>query len=432
MLKKLKFKQICAGLLSLTLLTMAIIPHIGKQEAKAFSSGYGICIDNHNVSTSGYWSKNDVYTNKLLDMNTYTYGTDEYKQALAHNVQVLHQLIGSDEQILKLFWAGIATWITEGKSFDGTRKDLQNAYYWANYASQGYQDSVWHNYAPDLGTITLKQMSELELGMVLHGATGQQFIDRDPLLSMLANPDTLFSSDDWKKYPQALPRLSNAWLKSYSATTSGENGRGIWPKDVAGHEIVVAPGEKPTKEQVQIAALDMETNEAYKVDGEPGHYRIEMTEDFFNNCGNLMVFDEGLQMWRSMNNGANGWECKWIAQQGYWAYDFTFTGGNKPQPLLMYFEIPQNSVADPGAIGYDTPVEFAASFLKLYTCDSCGGTHNPGKVSTSQHQRFVAFNKQEMTYVYPCLRLGDPVEVPKSPDVALDFNIYRHTEENGI
>lgn len=429
MLKKLKFKQICAGLLSLTLLTMAIIPHIGKQEAKAFSSGYGICIDNHNVSTSGYWSKNDVYTNKLLDMNTYTYGTDEYKQALAHNVQVLHQLIGSDEQILKLFWAGIATWITEGKSFDGTRKDLQNAYYWANYASQGYQDSVWHNYAPDLGTITLKQMSELELGMVLHGATGQQFIDRDPLLSMLANPDTLFSSDDWKKYPQALPRLSNAWLKSYSATTSGENGRGIWPKDVAGHEIVVAPGEKPTKEQVQIAALDMETNEAYKVDGEPGHYRIEMTEDFFNNCGNLMVFDEGLQMWRSMNNGANGWECKWIAQQGYWAYDFTFTGGNKPQPLLMYFEIPQNSVADPGAIGYDTPVEFAASFLKLYTCDSCGGTHNPGKVSTSQHQRFVAFNKQEMTYVYPCLRLGDPVEVPKSPDVALDFNIYRHTEE---
>ena len=429
MLKKLKFKQICAGLLSLTLLTMAIIPHIGKQEAKAFSSGYGICIDNHNVSTSGYWSKNDVYTNKLLDMNTYTYGTDEYKQALAHNVQVLHQLIGSDEQILKLFWAGIATWITEGKSFDGTRKDLQNAYYWANYASQGYQDSVWHNYAPDLGTITLKQMSELELGMVLHGSTGQQFIDRDPLLSMLANPDTLFSSDDWKKYPQALPRLSNAWLKSYSATTSGENGRGIWPKDVAGHEIVVAPGEKPTKEQVQIAALDMETNEAYKVDGEPGHYRIEMTEDFFNNCGNLMVFDEGLQMWRSMNNGANGWECKWIAQQGYWAYDFTFTGGNKPQPLLMYFEIPQNSVADPGAIGYDTPVEFAASFLKLYTCDSCGGTHNPGKVSTSQHQRFVAFNKQEMTYVYPCLRLGDPVEVPKSPDVALDFNIYRHTEE---
>ena len=37
MLKKLKFKQICAGLLSLTLLTMAIIPHIGKQEAKVFS-----------------------------------------------------------------------------------------------------------------------------------------------------------------------------------------------------------------------------------------------------------------------------------------------------------------------------------------------------------------------------------------------------------
>ncbi|MFR2451582.1 MAG: hypothetical protein ACLS9A_09475, partial [Clostridia bacterium] len=172
MFKKIKIKQICAGLLSLTLLTMAVIPHIGIKKTEAFSSGYGICIDNHNVSTSGYWSKNDTYTNKLLDMNTYTYGTDEYKQALAHNVQVLHQLVGSDEQILKLFWAGIVTWISEGKSFDGVGDDLRNARYWADYASQGYQDSVWHNYAPDLGTTSFKPMSELELGVVLHGEFG--------------------------------------------------------------------------------------------------------------------------------------------------------------------------------------------------------------------------------------------------------------------
>ena len=426
---KIKFKQICAGLLSIMLLTMAVIPYINRQKAQAFSSGYGICIDNHNVSTSGYWSKNDVYTNKLLDMNTYTYGTDEYKQALAHNVQVLHQLIGSDEQILKLFWAGIATWISEGKSFDGTGEDLSNARYWADYADQGYQDSVWHKYAPDLGYHTLKPMSELELGMVLHGSTGQQIIDRDPFLAMLSNPDTLFTTTTWDQYPQALPRLSNIFLQSYSTADTTESGRNIWPTGLPGHEIAVKPGEKPTKEQVQVAALDMETNESYKVKGETGHYRIEMKEDFFNNCGNLMVWDESIQSWRSMNNGANGWECKWIAQEGYWAYDLTFTGGNKPQPLLMYFEIPQNSVADAIAMGYDSPVEFAASFLKLYTCDTCGGTHTPGKVDKPQHQRFVAFNRQIRTYVYPCLRLGDPVTLPGNPDTSLSFNIYRHTED---
>ena len=167
MFKKIKIKQVCAGLLSLTLLTMSIIPYINKQETQAFSSGYGICIDNHNVSTSGYWSKNDIYTNKLLDINTYTYGSDEYKQALSYNVQILHQLIGSDEDIMKLFWAGIATWISEGKSFDGTGEDLNNAHYWADYANQGYQDSVWHNYAPDLGYHSLKPMTELELGIMV-------------------------------------------------------------------------------------------------------------------------------------------------------------------------------------------------------------------------------------------------------------------------
>ena len=37
MLKKIKIKQVCAGLLSLILLTTAIIPCIGKKETKVFS-----------------------------------------------------------------------------------------------------------------------------------------------------------------------------------------------------------------------------------------------------------------------------------------------------------------------------------------------------------------------------------------------------------
>ncbi|MDB2035234.1 hypothetical protein PM001_03870 [[Clostridium] symbiosum] len=419
MLKKIKIKQVCAGLLSLTLLTMAIIPYINKQETQAFSNQYGVCIDNHNASTAGYWSKNDKYSNKLLDMNAYAYGTDEYKQALAYNVQVLHQLVGSDEQILKLFWSGIATWVTNGKSFSGG--DLAEAQYWYNYAQQGYQDSVWHGYAPELTTgYNFVPMSEPELGTVLHGS-GQYIIDRDPFLSKLVNPEIFFT--------QALPRLSNEWLKSYDSYGSGESGRAQWPKDSAGHEVALPDGVQPTKEQVQIVALDMETNEAYKVKGETGHYRIEMKEDFFNNCGNLMVWDESIQSWRSMNNGANGWECKWIAQEGYWAYDLTFTGGNKPQPLLMYFEIPQNSIADAGAVGYDSPVEFAAAYLKLYTCDSCGGTHNSGHLDPSKHQRHVAFNPQNSIHVYPCFRLGDPVTPIVPPETDLAFNIYRHTED---
>ena len=423
-----KIKKMCAGLLSLTLLTMAIIPHIGKQKAEAFSSGYGICIDNHNASTAGSWSKNDLYTNKLKDINIFTYGTPEYEAALDYNVEVLRQLIGSDEQILKLFWAGVASWVAEGKTFDGIGDDLRNAHYWSNYASQGYQDSVWHKYAPELNSYSLQPISETELGMVLHGK-GQYIMDRDPFLTMLANPETLFSTTVWDKFPQSLPRLGNVWLKSYTATEAGENGRGIWPKNVAGHEIVLKAGEIPSKEQVQIAALDMETSDGYKVEGETGHYKIEMNEDFFNNCGNLMVFDENIQTFRPMCDGANGWACKWTAGNGIWAYEFEYTGGNKPQPLIMYFEIPQNSVADPGAVGYDSPVEFAASFLKLYTCDSCGGTHPSGKISLARHQRHVAFNSPNIVHIYPCFRLGDPITVPESPETNLDFNIYRHKED---
>ena len=426
-MKKINIKRVCAAVLGITLLTVAIIPYIGQKKVEAFSSAYGVCIDNHNASTSGAWSKNDKYSNKLLDMNAYTPGTDEYKAALTTNVERLHQYIGSDEQILKLYWSAIATWVTNAKAFNGN--DLAGAQYWANYASVGYQNSVWHNYAPELTTgYNFVPMTEAELGTVLHGVAGQSIIDRDPFLSMLVNPETLFSSD-WQKKPQALPRLSNAWLQSYDSYQAGESGRGQWPKDSPGHEISLLEGEYPTKEQVQIAALDMETNEAYKVKGETGHYRIEMTEDFFNNCGNLMVWDESIQSWRSMNNGANGWECKWIAQEGYWAYDLTFTGGNKPQPLLMYFEIPQNSIADAGAVGYDSPVEFAAAYLKLYTCDSCGGTHNSGHLDPSKHQRHVAFNPQNSIHVYPCFRLGDPVTPIPNPETELTFNIYRHTED---
>lgn len=426
-MRKINIKRVCAAVLGITLLTVAIIPYIGQKKVEAFSSAYGVCIDNHNASTSGAWSKNDKYSNKLLDMNAYTPGTDEYKAALTTNVERLHQYIGSDEQILKLYWSAIATWVTNAKTFNGN--DLAGAQYWANYASVGYQNSVWHNYAPELTTgYNFVPMTEAELGTVLHGAAGQSIIDRDPFLSMLVNPETLFSSD-WQKKPQALPRLSNAWLQSYDSYQAGESGRGQWPKDSPGHEISLLEGEYPTKEQVQIAALDMETNEAYKVKGETGHYRIEMKEDFFNNCGNLMVWDESIQSWRSMNNGANGWECKWIAQEGYWAYDFTFTGGNKPTSLIMYFQLPQNAITSVNAIGFNSTTEFVANYIKLYTCDSCGGTHNPGSVPLTSHQRFVSFTHRDSENVYPCFRLGDPVTPIVPPETDLAFNIYRHTED---
>ena len=426
---QIKLKKTGAAILSIAILTAAIVPNMNKNEIKAFSSEYGVCIDNHNFSTAGAWSKNDKYSNKLLNMNEYSYGTPEYKAALATNVERLHQYIGSDEQIVKLFWAGVATWVTNSGDYGG--KGLAEAQYWANYANQGYQDSVWHGYADALLNYNFVPMTEAELGTVLHGNAGQAIIDRDPFLSMLANPDTLFSGTDWQKMPQALPRLSNAWLQSYDAYQTGEAGRAQWPVDSPGHEIVVADGEIPTYEQVQQAALDMNSNENYKVNEEEGVYKIEMTEDFFNNAAtSLMGWDDSLQTWRLVCNGINGWECKWIAQEGYWAYEFEYTGGNKPTSLMLYFAIPKNSIADASAVGYDSPVEFAARFMQLWTCDSCGGTHPSGRLGPSQHQRHLSFYHDVTSQnVYPCFRLGDPVTPIVPPETDLSFNIYRHTED---
>ena len=449
-----KIKQVCAGLLSLTLLTMAVIPHIGKQKAEAFSSAYGVCIDNHNYSSSGSWHTKDTYSNKLLDINSYTPGTDDYKKALAYNVQVLHQLIGSDEQILKLFWSSIATWVTNGKSFGG---DIEGAMYWYNYAQTGYQDSVFHGYADAIPTgYNFVPMTEAELGTVLHGSNGQAIINRDPFLAVLTNPDTFFSTTTWDKFPQALPRLSNVWLNSYESYQNGEGGRGQWPKDSAGHEVAVQEGTVPTYEQVSQVALDMDSNPyyysiqstknasgTYKINNDSedgndknnkkdGYYVISCKEDFFNNCGTLNVWDDTLGSWTSIGTlshynqhvTVNGWDIYPTSKPDSWTIEFTYTGGNKPTGLVMYFDIPNNSIADANAVGFDTPAEFCAAYLKLYTCDNC-----PKGIGIHAHQRHVAFNPANPTHSYPCFRLGDPITVPESPDTNLDFNIYRHKED---
>ena len=81
-----KWKKVCAGALALTLFSTAILPYIGQKKVEAFSSSYGVCIDNHNFSSAGSWSKNDRYSNKMINMNDieaqYGYKSPEYNQAL--------------------------------------------------------------------------------------------------------------------------------------------------------------------------------------------------------------------------------------------------------------------------------------------------------------------------------------------------------------
>ena len=191
-----KWKKVCAGALALTLFSTAILPHIGQKKVEAFSSSYGVCIDNHNFSSAGSWSKNDRYSNKMINMNDieaqYGYKSPEYNQALQANIDTLHRTISTDDDVLlKMFWSGIVTFVSEGKSF-ANPNDLAGAQAWVNYAIQNYQDSVFHGYAPALAAYGFHPMTESELGTVVHGAAGQAIIDRDPLLKMLTNAHTLF------------------------------------------------------------------------------------------------------------------------------------------------------------------------------------------------------------------------------------------------
>ena len=453
-----KLKRTGAAILAAAVFTTTILPHVSLLKPQAFSAAYGVCIDNHNFSTAGSWSKNDRYSNKLLDMNAFTYGTPEYKAALAQNVNVLRTVIGSDEQILRTFWGGVATWISGGKNFGG---DITEAQYWYNYAQQGYIDSVKNKYAPDISP-NFVPMTETELGTILHGAAGQAIVDRDPFLKILSNPHTLFESpyDPNRNYetdPLALPRLSNGWRASYS-TESGltSSGRDLWPIDSSGHEVAGADGYIPTQEEVAKAALDMTTNKAYQMSyykgsesesgdsanpNEPTEYVIDCTEAFFVNGGYLKVWNAQANTWSALSALGNygqtvnidGWDiCPYattIDGKSHWFWWFKYTGGNKPTGLTMYFETPKNSITDPGGEGFNSPAEFAARYMRLFTADACGGTHAGGKRALSQHQRFVSFYHSTSPNFYPCFTLGDPVRIPELPDIELNFQIYRHTED---
>ena len=92
---KIKRKQIIAGLLAVTLAMTAIVPTAIKR-TQAFESQYGVCIDKTGFSANHYYHGGDVYTNKLKDMNeivtTYGQNSNEYKEALAYNVQKTEEL----------------------------------------------------------------------------------------------------------------------------------------------------------------------------------------------------------------------------------------------------------------------------------------------------------------------------------------------------
>ena len=449
-----KLKKALAAILSGTMLSMAILPYINQTKTEAFESAFGVCIDNHNVSTSGSYSRNDKYSNKMINMNAiedqYGYGSPEYDDALQKNVNTLRTLIGSDEQILRMFWAGVVTWVTENPS-NAKPEDIQGAQYWINYAQQNYQDSVNHGYAPALST-NFVPMSETELGMVLHGATGQSLIDRDPFLKMLTNPHTLFEevydpNRDYTTDPLALPRLGNSWLNSYEETQAGQNGRATWPINSAGHEVSGVTGFIPDVTSVQQAALDMDKDENYVLekDGDQTTYWIDCGETFFNNSGYLKVWNEetgGAPTWTAIpilnsihqTTNINGWDitprAATVDGEGHWFIEFKYTRGNKPTNLTMYFELPQNSVTSANNTGFDNTTEFVARYINLYTCDACGGTH-PGTRPIAGHQRHISFyfygNPKDC---YPCFRLGDPVTpTPEVGEAKVNFEIFSHNED---
>lgn len=477
---KYKSKRICAGILAVTLLSVAILPHIGKKETKAFQGQFGVCIDYKGSSANHYYHKSDTYTNKLKDMNvieeTYGYNSPEYKEALAYNVEMLRKYLGSDENALKVFWSGVATWLTGGISGYGDMKEVQ---YWADYVEKGYQDSMSHGYAPALPSYTLHPMTEAELGRLLHN-NGNDVIERDPLLKMLTNPDTFFNPD-WEKMPQALPRLCNAWLNSYKDFKTGEVGYALWPADLVTHTVGGGDGWVPTKEQVQLAALDMETNPNYwygvnidgpdesgpsggpsmQADGDEdgldeddgsedetlpgntsnktmgknptGEYWIDMKEVFFGNFGLLKIWDDTKGAWEAISPATHyqqtvnimGWDIYLSADNGHWYCWFKWAGEGTPSSLVMYFEIPQNAAPDVNAKGFDTPIEFVARYLRLFMCESCSSG-----VAKERHQRHISFYHDKTSWhTYPCLRLGGTDPIPTMEEADSHFCIYRHTED---
>ena len=427
---------------------------------------FGLCIDHRKRLREG-----DIFKNQMIDLRNFTYGTQEYEQALERNVSILKENGINEQNATELFWTGISVWKADRRKNPADPSALQAVDYWYQQSIDAAKYSIANGYMPNIGNLEYSGVKEADLGTIRSDNAFSKISNGKPLLKYLGNYNTMMGETRVENYPNVnavMPRLSENWLKSYNLT-SEKSGYALWTANAENHKFSMPIGSIPNVELVKNIALSMDKDENYqqiikqpkweqirdganplvKVSSEnksnsnseeygsssnsnKKEYFINMNGYFLGNSGPLMLYNNATKSWTAfsfvVNPNAsivvNGWEVKYVDDTKGSRIEFKYISGDTPQGLVMYFDIPANSIASVGTKAYKDPIHFVATYINLFKCIKAKKDGGP-----ELRQMFISFKGNNDVPTYPAYMLGDPIP----PDIPIpgkiDFKIYRHTED---
>ena len=426
---------------------------------------FGLCIDHGKRLRVG-----DVFKNQMIDLRNFTYGTTEYEQALERNVSILKENGINEQNATELFWTGISVWKADRRKNPADPSALQAVDYWYQQSIDAAKYSIANGYMPNIGNLEYSGVKEADLGTIRSNNAFSKISNGKPLLKYLGNYNTMMGETRVENYPNVnavMPRLSENWLKSYNLT-SDKSGYALWTANAENHKFSMPVGSIPNVELVKNIALSMDKDENYqqiikqpkweqirdganplvKASGEnesnsnseeygsssnsnKKEYFINMNGYFLGNSGPLMLYNNATKSWTAFSfvgnpNASivvNGWEVKYVDDTKGSRIEFKYISGDTPQGLVMYFDIPANSIASVGTKAYKDPIHFVATYINLFKCIKAKKDGGP-----ELRQMFISFKGNNDIPTYPAYMLGDPIP-PNIKFENIDFKIYRHTED---
>ena len=426
---------------------------------------FGLCIDHGKRLRVG-----DVFKNQMIDLRNFTYGTTEYEQALERNVSILKENGINEQNATELFWTGISVWKADRRKNPADPSALQAVDYWYQQSIDAAKYSIANGYMPNIGNLEYSGVKEADLGTIRSNNAFSKISNGKPLLKYLGNYNTMMGETRVENYPNVnavMPRLSENWLKSYNLT-SEKSGYALWTANAENHKFSMPIGSIPNVELVKNIALSMDKDENYqqiikqpkweqirdganplvKVSSEnkpnsnseeygsssnsnKKEYFINMNGYFLGNSGPLMLYNNATKSWTAFSfvgnpNASivvNGWEVKYVDDTKGSRIEFKYISGDTPQGLVMYFDIPANSIASVGTKAYKDPIHFVATYINLFKCIKAKRDGGP-----ELRQMFISFKGNNDVPTYPAYMLGDPIPIDPIPG-NVEFKIYRHTED---
>ena len=426
---------------------------------------FGLCIDHGKRLRVG-----DVFKNQMIDLRNFTYGTTEYEQALERNVSILKENGINEQNATELFWTGISVWKADRRKNPADPSALQAVDYWYQQSIDAAKYSIANGYMPNIGNLEYSGVKEADLGTIRSNNAFSKISNGKPLLKYLGNYNTMMGETRVENYPNVnavMPRLSENWLKSYNLT-SDKSGYALWTANAENHKFSMPVGSIPNVELVKNIALSMDKDENYqqiikqpkweqirdgasplvKASGEnesnsnseeygsssnsnKKEYFINMNGYFLGNSGPLMLYNNATKSWTAFSfvgnpNASivvNGWEVKYVDDTKGSRIEFKYISGDTPQGLVMYFDIPANSIASVGTKAYKDPIHFVATYINLFKCIKAKKDGGP-----ELRQMFISFKGNNDIPTYPAYILGDPIPTNIKFE-NIDFKIYRHTED---